>query len=94
MSERTAKLFWNGGSQALRIPKEFRLPGEEVVIRREGIALVIEPIQEGWDDEFWSLFGQLDDDFDVGDRTLEQQRDWNFPNAVHARYQHRQLRVA
>ena len=52
MSEvRTAKLFKHGGSQAVRLPKEFRLPGSEVRIRRFGNGVLLEPI--GWDPEAW-----------------------------------------
>lgn len=40
----TAKLFWTGRSQAVRLPKEFRFEGEEVRIRRQGNAVVLEPI--------------------------------------------------
>lgn len=45
----TAKLFWSGRSQAVRLPKEFRFEGEQVRIRRQGRAVVLEPIAEGWD---------------------------------------------
>lgn len=38
-----AKLFWNGRSQAVRLPKEFRFEGDEVDIRREGNAVILEP---------------------------------------------------
>jgi antitoxin VapB len=41
---KTAKLFRNGNSQAVRLPQEFRFPGGEVRIRREGDAVVLEPI--------------------------------------------------
>ncbi|WP_088141597.1 antitoxin [Achromobacter xylosoxidans] len=41
---REAKLFRNNRSQAVRIPAEFELPGERVLIRREGEKLIIEPI--------------------------------------------------
>jgi antitoxin VapB len=41
---KTAKLFSNGSSQAVRLPREFRFPGSEVRIRREGDAVVLEPI--------------------------------------------------
>jgi antitoxin VapB len=37
----TAKLFKNGRSQAVRLPKEFRLPGNEVLIRREAGSIVL-----------------------------------------------------
>ncbi len=41
--ERHVKLFRNGRNQAVRIPREFELPGEDAVMRREGGRLVIEP---------------------------------------------------
>jgi antitoxin VapB len=41
--ERHAKLFRNGRSQAVRIPREFEFPGTEVVMRKEGNKVVIEP---------------------------------------------------
>lgn len=40
----TAKLFRNGNSQAVRLPQEFRFKGDSVRIRREGDAVVLEPI--------------------------------------------------
>jgi antitoxin VapB len=43
MAERRVRLFKNGRSQAVRIPREFELPGEEAVIRKEGERLIIEP---------------------------------------------------
>ena len=42
---RNVRLFRNGANQALRIPREFELPGTEVTIRRVAGALVIEPVQ-------------------------------------------------
>jgi antitoxin VapB len=42
-SERHVKLFRNGRNQAVRIPREFELPGEDAVLRREGVRLIIEP---------------------------------------------------
>ena len=41
---REAKLFRNNRSQAVRIPVEFELPGDRVLIHREGNRLVIEPV--------------------------------------------------
>jgi antitoxin VapB len=43
MVERSVKLFRNGRNQAVRIPREFELPGEDAVIRKEGQRLIIEP---------------------------------------------------
>lgn len=42
MAERHVKLFRNGRNQAVRIPREFELPGEDAVMRKEGDRLVIE----------------------------------------------------
>ncbi len=39
----TAKLFTTGGSQAVRLPKDYRFEGTEVFIRKEGKAVIIEP---------------------------------------------------
>ncbi|MBZ9797850.1 antitoxin [Mesorhizobium sp. ES1-4] len=41
-----AKLFRNNRSQAVRIPVEFELPGEKVLISREGDRLIIEPVRK------------------------------------------------
>lgn len=41
-AERHVKLFKNGRSQAVRIPREFELPGEEAIMRKEGEKLIIE----------------------------------------------------
>jgi antitoxin VapB len=43
MAERRVKLFRNGRNQAVRIPREFELPGADATIRREGRCLIIEP---------------------------------------------------
>jgi antitoxin VapB len=42
-SERRVKLFRNGRNQAVRIPREFELPGEDALMRKEGNRLIIEP---------------------------------------------------
>ena len=42
-AERHVKLFKNGRNQAVRIPREFELPGEDAIMRKEGDRLVIEP---------------------------------------------------
>jgi antitoxin VapB len=41
--ERHVKLFRNGRNQAVRIPREFELPGEDAIMRKEGDRLIIEP---------------------------------------------------
>ena len=44
----TAKLFMNGNSQAVRLPKSYRFAGEEVVIKRQGNAVVLLPKEDPW----------------------------------------------
>lgn len=44
--ERHVKLFRNGRNQALRIPKELELEGNEAIIRKEGNMLIIEPVRK------------------------------------------------
>lgn len=74
-----AKVFWSGRSQAIRLPRQYRLSCREVSIHREGNKLVLEPNEEptdalGWPLSFWELFGALDEDFDVGDRSQPHER--------------------
>ncbi len=54
----------NGGSQAVRLPKAFRFEGNTVHIRREGAAVVLEPIKEDvWPPNFFSAIRIEDDEF-------------------------------
>jgi antitoxin VapB len=50
---RTAKLFKHGRSQAVRLPKEFRMPGTEVQVRRIGRGVLLEPIGIPFDVKGW-----------------------------------------
>ena len=43
MTERHVKLFKNGRNQVVRIPRDFELPGEDAIIRKDGQRLIIEP---------------------------------------------------
>jgi len=52
---KTAKLFKNGDSQAVRLPKEFRFAGDEVLIKRVGSAVVLLPKAKSWDTLIESL---------------------------------------
>jgi antitoxin VapB len=55
-----AKLFANGRSQAVRIPRQFRLPGTEVLVHREGERLILEPIDPaGWAAGRWERLDEL-----------------------------------
>lgn len=42
-TERRVKLFRNGRNQAVRIPREFEMSGEEAILRKEGERLILEP---------------------------------------------------
>jgi antitoxin VapB len=58
-----AKLFTHGGSQAVRLPKAFRFEGAEVSVRKEGDAVILEPVterKETWE-EFWARLDALRD---------------------------------
>ncbi len=46
-TERHVRLFRNGRNQAIRIPREFELEGNEAVIRKDGGRLIIEPVVKG-----------------------------------------------
>lgn len=46
-TERHVRLFRNGRNQAVRIPREFELEGDEAILRKEGDRLVIEPVRKG-----------------------------------------------
>jgi len=71
----TAKIFWSGRSQAVRLPKDFRMPGDEVRIRRHGSGVILEPLSNDW---AWldAIVGAIDDDFvrAVNEQPDEQER--------------------
>ena len=57
---RRAKLFWNGRSQAVRLPKEFRFEGDEVEIHREGDAVILSPVvRERFPRGYWAELDAL-----------------------------------
>lgn len=63
-----AKLFANGRSQAVRLPKEFRMPGKEVLVRRQGSQLVLEPLDaNGLPIGFWNDIDRLMNGLDFPD---------------------------
>jgi antitoxin VapB len=74
----TAKLFKSGRSQAVRLPKEFRFEGTEVRIRREGQAVVLEPIDVDID----AIFAKIDAigvEFPAAEpQPVMQERDFGF----------------
>jgi virulence-associated protein VagC len=48
-----AKVFWSGGSQAVRLPKSMRLDSTEVLVAKRGKTLVLDPVEENDD---WTGF--------------------------------------
>ncbi|HEX6001440.1 MAG TPA: hypothetical protein VFZ16_18910 [Hyphomicrobiaceae bacterium] len=76
LPERRVKLLKNGRSQAVRIPREFELPGKEAIVRKEGERLIIEPAKrrsllevlstlEPLDEEWPEISDQLPDPVDL-----------------------------
>jgi len=63
--ESTAKIFQNGRSQAVRLPKAFRFKGDEVKISKEGDRVILEPLEKSkWPEGFWDAF-PVDPDFET-----------------------------
>ena len=59
--ERHVKLFRNGRNQAVRIPREFELPGTDAIMRREGDRLILEPAPKYSIDRLLSVLATLED---------------------------------
>jgi len=59
---KTAKLFRNGQSQAVRLPKEFRFQDDHVFIKKSGNVVMLIPSKESWESLFNSL-NKFSDDF-------------------------------
>lgn len=72
---KTAKLFRNGQSQAVRLPKEFRFEGDFVYVKKSGKAVILLPALGSWDSLVESL-DKFSDDF-MSDRSqpVSQERE-------------------
>jgi antitoxin VapB len=70
----TAKIFPNGRSQAVRLPKEFRFDCDEVYVRRLGSAVVLLPKRGSWDVLFDAAEGFTEDFMEHREQPSEQQR--------------------
>ncbi len=69
---RPVRLFRNGRNQALRIPREFELPGEEAMIHKEGERLIIEPLKKPSLLAILATLEPLDEDFpEIEDQPAE-----------------------
>jgi antitoxin VapB len=79
-----AKLFMTGGSQAVRLPKEFRFAGQSVSIHRDGRRVILEPIDaplgrpaseiRAWLEAIQATAGQ---GFDRPEQGPDQERGWS-----------------
>lgn len=61
MSGTHARVFWSGGSQAVRLPKALRVRGDEVILRKRGSEIVIEqlPERDDWNG-FWDRLAPIE----------------------------------
>jgi antitoxin VapB len=75
----TARLFQNGQSQAVRLPKEFRFDGDKVFIKRVGEAVVLLPYQATWQTLLDSLSMFSEDFMSQREQPGEQRRETLFP---------------
>jgi antitoxin VapB len=72
---KTARLFRNGQSQAVRLPKEFRFSGDKVLIKRVGNAVVLLPEKGSWKTLFESLTRFSEDFMETRQQPSEQKRE-------------------
>jgi len=72
----TAKLFQNGRSQAVRLPKEYQFSGDDVFIQRHGDAVLLIPHEKAWEVFLEGLNGFSDDFMNEGrNQGLDQTRE-------------------
>lgn len=74
---KTAKIFRNGQSQAVRLPKEFRFKDDHVYVKKSGNVVILIPAKDSWDSLFDSL-EKFSDDFMTGRRQPKVQKRENF----------------
>lgn len=72
----TAKIFENGRSQAVRLPKNFRFDVDEVVVQRLGDAVILVPKEALWQTFMDGVNGFTDDIFEDGrDQGVQKERE-------------------
>ena len=71
---KTAKIFKHGNSQAVRLPKEFRFEGEEVVIKRSGAGVLLLPSKLSYE-QIMSVLGRFKGQMER-DQPKDQKRTW------------------
>ena len=75
---KTARLFQNGQSQAVRLPKEFRFSGDRVLIKRVGNAVVLLPEKDSWTPLLESLSRFSEDFMEARQQPGQQPREGLF----------------
>ena len=70
----TAKLFQNGRSQAVRLPKEYKFEGNDVLIQKVGSAVILFPKNKTWETFLHGLKGFTDDFMSNGREQPEMQK--------------------
>jgi len=70
-----AKLFQNGQSQAVRLPKEFRFEGDEVYIKKSGNVIILLPMKNPWSPLLNSLDKFSSDFMDTREQPDQQNRE-------------------
>ena len=72
----TAKLFMNGRSQAVRLPKDYQFSGDDVIIQKHGDAVILLPRNKAWE-TFLHGLNSFSDDFmeDGRDQGIDQERE-------------------
>jgi len=76
MNSKIAKIFMNGRSQAVRLPKEYRFDTDEVYVTKQGNNIIISPKKITWD-EFFNTEPAFDDNF-LNDRLDSQPQEREF----------------
>jgi antitoxin VapB len=83
LAMKTARVFKNGQSQAVRLPKEFRFAEDEVYIKKIGNVVLLLPKRDSWD-TFVSSLGKFSADFLVEREQPAIQKRRGLPDALHA----------
>lgn len=72
----TAKLFMNGRSQAVRLPKEYQFSGDDVIIQKHGNAVILLPHDKAWETFLHGLNSFTDDFMEDGrEQGIDQERE-------------------
>jgi len=72
---REAKLFKNGRSQAVRLPKEYRMPGDSVYVQKRGEIVMLIPKEESWSSMADACDRFTDDFMTTRDQGVQERED-------------------